>query len=90
MSRDMKKKVVFLPYDFDTAIGINNEGSLAFSYNLEDTDQTAGNEDVFKGQQSVLWVNLRETYGDEIAAMYQSLRSSKKRSNSFSGTGFEK
>ena len=21
----MKKKIVFLPYDFDTAIGINNE-----------------------------------------------------------------
>ena len=32
----MKKKIVFLPYDFDTAIGINNEGALVFSYNLED------------------------------------------------------
>ena len=31
----MKKKIVFLPYDFDTAIGINNEGALVFSYNLE-------------------------------------------------------
>ena len=36
----MNKKIVFLPYDFDTAIGINNEGSLVFSYNLEDIDQT--------------------------------------------------
>ena len=27
----MKKKIVFLPYDFDTAIGINNEGALVFS-----------------------------------------------------------
>ena len=36
----MKKKIVFLPYDMDTAIGINNEGSLVFSYNLEDIDQT--------------------------------------------------
>lgn len=28
------KKVVFLPYDMDTAIGINNEGALVFSYTL--------------------------------------------------------
>ncbi len=28
----MKKKIVFLPYDMDTAIGINNEGALVFSY----------------------------------------------------------
>lgn len=46
----MKKKIVFLPYDFDTAIGINNEGALAFSYNLEDIDQTEGEADVFNGQ----------------------------------------
>ena len=51
----MKKKIVFLPYDFDTAIGINNEGALVFSYNLEDIDQTEGGADVFNGQQSVLW-----------------------------------
>ena len=43
----MKKKIVFLPYDFDTAIGTNNEGALVFSYNLEDTDHTAGGADVF-------------------------------------------
>ena len=34
----MKKKIVFLPYDFDTAAGTNNEGALVFSYNLEDID----------------------------------------------------
>ena len=55
MSRAMKKKIVFLPYDMDTAIGINNEGSLVFSYNLEDTDHLPGGADVFNGQQSVLW-----------------------------------
>ncbi len=64
-----------LPYDFDTAIGINNEGSLAFGYDLEDTDQTAGGADVFNGQQSVLWVNLRQAFPDDIRAMYQQLRS---------------
>ena len=53
----MKKKIVFLPYDMDTAIGINNEGSLVFSYNLEDIDKTEGGADIFNGQQSVLWKN---------------------------------
>ena len=74
----MKKKIVFLPYDFDTAIGINNEGALAFSYNLEDIDQTEGGADVFNGQQSVLWKNMRAAFFDEIKAMYQDLRSTGK------------
>lgn len=67
-------KWCFLPYDFDTAIGINNEGSLVFSYELEDIDTVAG-ADVYNGQHSVLWVNLRQAYFDEIKAMYQDLRS---------------
>ena len=67
-------KWCFLPYDFDTAIGINNEGTLAFSYELEDIDQVVG-ADVFNGQDSVLWVNLRQAYQNEIKAMYQELRS---------------
>lgn len=70
-------KWCFLPYDFDTAIGINNEGTLAFSYELEDIDQVAG-ADVFNGQHSVLWVNLRQAYFEEIKAMYQTLRSTGK------------
>ena len=64
-----------LPYDFDTALGINNEGTLAFSYNLEDIDQTESGADVFNGQQSVLWVNLRQAFYDELQSMYRSLRS---------------
>lgn len=71
----MKKKIVFLPYDMDTAIGINNEGSLVFSYNLEDIDKTEGGADIFNGQQSVLWKNLREMFPEELRAMYQTLRS---------------
>lgn len=70
------KKVVFLPYDFDTGIGTNNEGALVFSYNLEDIDNLTGGADVFNGQQSVLWVNMRNAFFDEIKAMYQKLRSS--------------
>ena len=71
----MRKKIVFLPYDMDTAIGINNEGALVFSYNLEDIDKTEGGADVFNGQQSVLWKNMRAAFFDEIKAMYQTLRS---------------
>ena len=71
----MRKKIVFLPYDMDTAIGINNEGALVFSYNLEDVDHTAGGADVFNGQQSVLWKNMRAAFFEEMKAMYQNLRS---------------
>lgn len=70
-----KKKWPFLPYDFDTALGINNEGALVFSYNLEDIDTTAGGADVFNGQQSVLWINLRQAFYNDIKTMYQNLRS---------------
>ena len=64
-----------LPYDFDTAIGINNEGALVFSYNLEDIDHTESGADIYNGQQSVLWVNVRQAFFEDIKAMYQKLRS---------------
>lgn len=74
----MKKKIVWLPYDMDTAIGIDNQGALVFSYNLEDIDRTEGGAYVFNGQNSVLWKNLRACFGPELKAMYQELRSSGK------------
>lgn len=76
----MKRKVVWLIYDADTACGINNEGELVFSYNLEDIDHVNDKEgkaaDVFNGQKSVLWINLRQAFYPEIRDMYASLRSS--------------
>ena len=78
-----------LPYDLDTAIGINNEGSLAFSYNLEDIDKTETGADVFNGQQSVLWINLRAAFYDDIMAMYQDLRSKGKLSYDATEKAFE-
>ena len=71
----MNKKIVFLPYDMDTAIGINNEGSLVFSYNLEDIDQTEGGADIYNGQQSVLWKNLREMFPEELRAIQLRIQS---------------
>ena len=70
----MAKKTVWLPYDFDTAIGINNEGTLSFSYDLEDTDTFEG-ADVYNGQDSILWQNVRAAYASELATMYRTLRS---------------
>lgn len=64
-----------LPYDFDTAIGINNEGALVFPYNLEDIDHTESGADIYNGQQSVLWINARAAFFEDIKAMYQKLRS---------------
>ena len=69
------RKAVAEPYDMDTAIGINNEGSLTFDYSLEDTDHLAGGADVFNGQESVLWCNVRDAFRAEIVQMYQTLRS---------------
>ena len=63
-----------LPYDMDTAIGINNEGELSFEYNLEDTDILNGSL-VYNGQKSVLWQNIRDAYKDELREMYNDLRS---------------
>lgn len=63
-----------LPYDFDSCLGINNEGSLAYEYNLEDTDIVDGDV-VYTGQNSVLWNNFRDAFQDEIREMYVSLRS---------------
>lgn len=65
----------FLPYDLDTGIGINNEGQLVFSYNLEDIDHV-GSADVYNGQQSVLWQNLRTVFYNDIRDMYRAMRTS--------------
>ena len=62
-----------LPYDMDTAIGINNEGQLVFDYDLEDTDRV-NNANVFNGQESVLWCNVRDAFGEELEEMYADLR----------------
>ena len=69
------RKAVAEPYDMDTAIGTNNEGSLVFGYSYEDTDHLTGGADVFNGQESVLWCNLRDAFPAEITSMYQTLRS---------------
>lgn len=85
----MRKKIVFLPYDFDTALGINNEGALVFDYALEDTDHIEGGANVYNGQDSVVWNNIRDAFGSELASMYQTLRSQGKLSYSAVEKAFE-
>lgn len=68
-------KWFWLPYDMDTALGINNEGKLVFDYSLEDTDKIDG-ANVFNGQDSVLWNNLRIMFDGEIGELYSTLRTS--------------
>ena len=64
-----------IPYDFDTAIGINNEGDLVFEYDLEDTDSVGG-ELVFNGQESTLWHNVRDAFQARRFQMYDEMRQS--------------
>ena len=63
----------WLPYDMDTAIGIDNKGKLSFDYYLEDFDKLDG-ANVYNGQDSVIWTNLRDAFAGEIAEMYAELR----------------
>ena len=80
----MDRKVVFEPYDMDTALGTNNSGVLMFGYWHEDTDTVSsvvsgsdsGDKDspVFNAQSSVFWNNIREAFPAEIREMYLGLR----------------
>ena len=67
-------KWCWLPYDMDTAIGINNEGALAFGYSLEDTDMLSQTAGVYNGYNTVMWNNVRDAFPDELAEMYQDVR----------------
>ena len=70
-----QRKATAQPYDMDTAAGTNNEGTPVFGYSLEDTDHLTGGANIFNGQDSVLWCNLRDAFPQEIRQLYQSLRS---------------
>ena len=86
---DMGKWIMFF-YDADSSLGIDNKGKLAFSPYLEDIDYTEGGDPVYNGQGSVLWVNLRKTYYNEITNMYQQLRIDNKISYDIVDDLFEK
>ena len=64
-------------YDMDTCFGINNEGVLAFDYNVESQD-SIGSQNVFNGKDSVLWINFEQAFAKEIEKTYNDLRDSGK------------
>lgn len=67
-----KQHWFFLPYDGDTALGIDNIGALNFGYWLEDTSQYNGTN-VYNGQDSVLWNNVRAVFQADIKALCSDL-----------------
>ena len=70
-------KWMWLPYDMDTAIGINNEGQYSFHYYSEDIDWE-NDSMVYNGQHSALWPNVRKCFFNEIKQMYHDLRTGDK------------
>ena len=56
-------------YDMDTMLGLNNYGYNKFDYNVEDKDAN-----VFNGQASVLWNNLKLCFEADIRAMYNEMQ----------------
>ena len=68
-------KWFWFPYDMDTGLGINNEGLLVYDFDKEDTDTQEGAY-IFNGQDSVFWMNVRDSFSSELKNMYNTLRTS--------------
>ena len=60
-------------YDNDTVFGINNEGAIQFSYDIEIHD-IIGNLNVWNGANSLLWELVEQAFSSDITKMYQDLR----------------
>ena len=66
-------KWLFIFYDNDTCLGINNEGAIAFEYNVEIHD-VVGSSAVWNGAESELWRLVEDAFADEIGQLYYDLR----------------
>lgn len=64
---------LFIFYDNDTCMGINNEGAISFSYNIEIHD-VIGSLDVWNGADSELWKLVETSFPEEIQQLYYNLR----------------
>lgn len=63
----------FIFYDNDTVLGVNNEGQIAFDYNVE-TKDPHGDGHVWNGWNSELWTLVETAYKTELRALYQKIR----------------
>ena len=68
-------KICWLPYDWDSTLGIDNSGNLKFGYEIEDTDILESGAMPYNGQDSVFWCNIRDAFAPKLKEMYQDLRS---------------
>ena len=66
----------FWDYDNDTALGIDNNGKLKFSYGLEDIDKNADGTFVFNAGNSVFFRRIRENFTAELTTVYGTTTSS--------------
>ena len=66
-------KWIFIFYDNDTVFGINNEGAIQFSYDIEIHD-IIGSLNVWNGANSLLWELVEQAFSSDITKMYQDLR----------------
>ena len=64
---------MFIFYDNDTLIPINNEAVIEFLYNVEIQD-TIGNKNVWNGADSEFWKLVEEAFADDIREMYYTMR----------------
>lgn len=60
-------------YDNDTCLGIDNSGFEKYEYDSED-DVEGSLKNVFQGDESVLWTNLKARKNSAIESMYGSIR----------------
>lgn len=63
-------------YDNDTCLGINNEGRIAFGFNMEYHD-VEGSQNVWNGETSVLWNNVETAFASEVKKLYYDMRQKK-------------
>ena len=73
LTRIGNKLWMFIFYDNDTLIPINNEAVIEFLYNVEIQD-TIGNKNVWNGADSELWKLVEEAFADDIREMYYTMR----------------
>ena len=66
-------KWLTLPYDFDTAMGINNQGEFQFDYHYEDGEFLPSGQLVFNGQPSILFTNFRKAFSEEIGTTFTNM-----------------
>ena len=59
-------------YDNDTSYGIDNDGFERFTYDSEDDDTDT--KEVYQGEKSILWKNLKKYFNSNLSSIYKQLR----------------